>query len=230
MHHRLTTGPARLGLVTLLLGALLLAGDRLLATWMEKQAARAVAATMRLADEPSVRLYGFPAVSQFQGEIDRMDVGMRDLPPPEGGRIRVSSLDARLDGVQRSGTSMDVDTFSAVARVGYDDLSAATGLAFHTHPERPDRIVAEASVPVIGTITVSAQVEVADGDSLSFTRVEVPQGPPAVSERIAEALQKRPIDLPGLPEGVSIGKAEVTGSGVAVRLAGEQVKLDRAET
>ncbi|NEC21084.1 hypothetical protein [Streptomyces parvus] len=51
-----------------------------------------------------------------------------------------------------------------------------------------------------------------------------------MSERIAAALQKRPIDLPGLREGVSIGKAEVTGSGMAVRLAGEQVKLDRAET
>ncbi|MFD4576554.1 DUF2993 domain-containing protein, partial [Streptomyces sp. NPDC058479] len=168
-----------IGLAALLaVGTALVGGDRLLAVWLEKRVADGAATAMRLDHDPKVRVHGFPAVTQLSGGLRRVDVEMDDVPPTADRRIPLSELDARLDGVEKSGDEVHVGSVTGTVRISYDDLTAATGLAFRADASRADRFVAEATVPILGAVRVSAEVSVTDGSGVTLGRVETPGLPP----------------------------------------------------
>ncbi|MFJ6725021.1 DUF2993 domain-containing protein [Streptomyces sp. NPDC091281] len=215
-----------IGLAALLaVGTALVGGDRLLAVWLEKRVADGAATAMRLEHDPKVRVHGFPAVTQLSGGLRRVDVEMDDVPPTPDRRIPLSELDARLDGVEKSGDQVHVDSVTGTVRITYDDLAAATGLAFRADASRAGRVVAEATVPILGAVQVSAEVSVTDGSGVTLGRMETPGLPDRVADRLVERLTKQPVATPALPDGVSLSDVATDDDGITVRLTGTRLAL-----
>ncbi|MFJ3497689.1 hypothetical protein ACIPPJ_29445 [Streptomyces sp. NPDC086091] len=92
-------------------------------------------------------------------------------------------------------------------------------------PSRADRFVAEATVPILGAVRVSAEVSVTDGSGVSLGRVETPCLPDRVADRLVERLTKQAVATPSLPDGVSLSDVATDDGGITVCLTGTRLAL-----
>jgi hypothetical protein len=146
----------RLVLVLLILGALLVAVDRVALHLAEQAVAEQAKSSAQLSATPSVSAHGFPFLTQaVRGRYTRIDVRIHDL---DRGGVRMAELDATLHGVQvplseaLSGdvTSIPVEALDATALVTYAELAHRSGIVGVTIEPEGDGVRVTGRVSVLG--------------------------------------------------------------------------------
>ncbi|MBB4980400.1 LmeA family phospholipid-binding protein [Streptomyces nymphaeiformis] len=152
--------------------------DRIAAARAESHTAEAFQHGMGTADQPSVRVSGFPVLTQLaKGSLRHIDLAAHDIPANGSTRpLPVTKLTVRLDGLKTSGSAEEAhaDHVEATAFLSYGDVSGALGVRMSPGGET-DRISATAVLPVVGDVTVSAAVSAATATA-SPSRMSAPSG------------------------------------------------------
>lgn len=213
--------------VLLVLVALLVAGDRVSARLAEKAIAEQAQTSADLRTRPTVRIHGFPFLTQaLGGRYDRIEVDARDL---ENGGVQVSRLEATLRGVQvrlgdalgGSVTSIPVEGLHATAVVTYADLAHRSGVVGLTIAPEGEGVRVTGRVTVLGqTVRASALSRV----SLRRGRIAVTaqsvrvlgQTSPGVVNALAGALDLL-VPVGRLPYDLELTGLAVAPEGVVLR-------------
>jgi hypothetical protein len=232
----------RLVIVLGLLVGLLALADRGMAYVAGNQTARQVRIHEGLREDPDVTFRGFPFVTQaVHGRFRTVDVTVRDY---ERGGITIDRIDARLRGVKVNLSkalhgrvdAVPVDEGTATLRLSYGDL--AQFLA-----QRPGNIrltVRGGQVFVTSSygITGVGQVDVEGTPTVKVTptsvqvivsNVHVLTGPTALSAAAAATAGKRSsftIPMEGLPFGIAVESATLTGTALVVKASARGLVID----
>lgn len=207
--------------------ALLLVADRAGAVIASRAVAAQVQTSAGLASEPDVDIAGFPFLTQaVAGRYAQVHVTARGVP---AGDLTVDRLDATLRGVQvplsaalsGSVAAVPVDSVTATALVGYDELSRRSGDRLTVTPVG-DRVRVTGSVELLGqtlSATALSRVEVVDG-AVRVVAESYQLGDTAANEALTRALGGRldlVVPVTGLPYGLQVTGVDVRPEGVAVR-------------
>ncbi|MFJ7116475.1 DUF2993 domain-containing protein [Streptomyces albogriseolus] len=201
--------------------------DRIAAARAESRTAKAFQDGMGTADRPSVRVSGFPVLTQLaRGSLDHVDLTAHDIPANGTTRpLPVTKLTVDMDGLKTSGSADEAHARSvrATAHLSYADVSSALGVEV-SQGDESGRINATAGLPLVGDVTVSAAVSAASGNSISFTDVRAEQGEllPPLKSLIDKALDE-PIPLQNVPEGLHLRSVTTTEDGIDARFTGRSV-------
>jgi hypothetical protein len=212
-------------LVALVVLALLVAAlDRVALHLAETAVAQEARTSAGLQTTPTVRVHGFPFLTQaLRGRYDRIDVHATDVQH-EG--VRVSRLDATLlgarvplaDALHRDVTSLPVAGLTASAWVTYADLATRSRLAGVTIEPVGDRVRVTGRVSVLGeTVRATAVSRVSlRGSRIAVTATSVQvldrQVPGAVSA-LAGALDLL-VPVGRLPYDLRLTGLQVTSAGL----------------
>lgn len=218
--------------VLVVLGALFVAADRALAFAAERVVARRVQAAADLRVQPSVKIRGFPFVTQaVGGAYRRIDVS---VPRFERGGVRLEDVvvhlhhvHAPLERLLRAGhpASIRVESATAAAVVPYDVIEKRFPAEVDVTPHG-DRMRLTGDVDVLGKqLSASALVRVrASGQDLVFdvteVRVEGHTASAALRDQFSFA-----VEVGDLPFGARMTAASVTADGVRVRAAGNDLTV-----
>ncbi|MFF4691896.1 DUF2993 domain-containing protein [Streptomyces sp. NPDC001307] len=212
-------------LAALLVGVVAI--DRIAAAHAESRTAEAFQEGMGTPDRPSVRVSGFPVLTQLaQGSLRHVDITANDIPARGTTRpLPVTKLTVGLGGLKTSGSAEDARARSveATAFLSYDDLSSALGVQISQGDKR-GRVDATASLPLAGDVTVSVAVSAAGDNRIAFSDIRVTQGeliPPA--KALLDKALARPIPLQNVPEGLRLRSVTPTESGIDARFTGTSV-------
>jgi hypothetical protein len=221
--------------LVVLLG-LLIAGDRVAVAVAETEAAKTFQRSEDLNTKPSVRIGGFPFLTQLAaGTLDRVDATASDLVLGRNGRtVRLAKVTLHLHRlhISRSFKSARAETVTAAALVSYADLSQTLGVAVSYAGPTSDgrgRVKAAKSVTVYGqqiSGQVSAEVSISSDNVLSFVSPQVTVGgaavPPAVAGQL-ETVFGAPISLERLPFGLRYRSVIASSAGVTINLEGKDL-------
>ncbi|WP_020117032.1 DUF2993 domain-containing protein [Streptomyces canus] len=216
---------AAASVVVLALGAV--AVDRIAAARAESRTAEAFQDGMGTADRPSVRVTGFPVLTQLaKGSLNHVDLTAHDIPANGSTRpLPVTKLTVGMDGLKTSGSADAAHARSvrATAHLSYADVSSALGVEV-SQGDESGRVNATASLPLVGDVTVSAAVSAASGNRVSFTDVRAEQGEllPPLKSLLDKALDE-PIPLQNVPEGLHLRSVTTTEDGIDARFTGRSV-------
>jgi hypothetical protein len=216
----------RLLIVVLIVLALLVILDRVGNAVAENQAAKLLKSSQHLDRTPSVRITGFPFLTQaITGRYGEIDVTVRDLTVGRSDtRLRIAHLRIALHGVQvaRDFASARSDSATATAQIVYPDLSRAL--------QTPVRYAGDGTIQLAHTTTVggvpvpataTAGVLISAG-ALTFTAPQVMVGgqavPPAVTAYFG-AVFRTAVPLGGLPFGVRVRSVSADAAGLAIELS-----------
>lgn len=217
----------RLLIVVLVLAALAVAADRVGVRVAERTVAEQAQASADLRARPTVRIHGFPFLTQaLEGRYDRIDVSARDL---DRGGVRVSRLEATLRGVRvelgdavgGSVSSIPVEGLDATAVVTFADLAHRSGVMGLTIAPEGDGARVTGRVTVLGrTVQASALSRV----TLRAGRIAVTaqsvrvlgQSSPAVLRGLAGALDLL-VPVGRLPYDLELTGLDVTPEGVLLQ-------------
>lgn len=221
-----------------LLGAVLVAVDRVAASFAAGQVAAAIQRSERLAQEPEVHVEGFPFLTQaLRGSYRQVDVTVLGL---SRGDLRVSRLDAQVTGVDlplsevldgRVG-AVPARMVTATALLAYADLDrVARGLRLG--PAQGGLVRVTGSLTVLGVrLSASADSEVRlTGPrtvTLTARRVVLGDGRTLVGAVLTRLIGGRldlRITLPELPFGLAVSGLVARGDGVAVTARAQDVVL-----
>lgn len=214
---------------------LLIAADRIGHAVAESRVAAKVQSAQQLTDRPSVTIEGFPFLTQvISNRYHAVRLTAKDVEVGTGSsRIQISTLSARLTGVRATGnySGVNAQAVHGTATVTYQQLSQVIGLDLAY--AGAGRVQARKSVTALGrsvTATVSAMVNIADGDLLTFSGVKV--GPvdggltlPQVAIDQLTSLFSKQLSLHGLPFQLRITALVAGPSGVAVSASASNVTL-----
>ncbi|MFE2271918.1 DUF2993 domain-containing protein [Streptomyces lavendulae] len=182
---------------------------------------------MGTAERPSVHVRGFPVLPQLaEGSLSHVDLTAHDIPADGSTRpLPVTKLSVGLDGLRAAGSADESHArrVEATAFLAYEDVSAALGVSL-SRGDEPGRIVATASLPLAGDVTVSAAVSAAKGDRMAFTDVRTIQGEliPPLKALLGKALED-PVPLENAPEGLRLRSVTATENGIDARVTGRSV-------
>ncbi|MEU2235811.1 LmeA family phospholipid-binding protein [Streptomyces vietnamensis] len=227
----------RLTVLAASMAALLTGGvavDRIAAARAESRTAEVFQDGMGTADRPSVRVSGFPVLTQLaKGSLRHVDLTAHDIPANGSTRpLPVTKLTVRLDGLKTSGSAdkAHADHVGATAFLSYGDVSGALGVRVSPGGE-PGRISATAVLPVAGDVTVSAAVSAATGNSIAFTDVRTVRGEllPPLKTLLDRALED-PIPLENVPEGLHLRSVATTRDGIVAAFTGRSVAFRRGSS
>ena len=217
----------RLVVSLVVLLALLVAADRVGASLASSAVATQLQANAGLAEEPEVRIAGFPFLTQaIAGRYDGIAVIAEDV---RAGELTIRRLHTTLGGVEiplsqaLSGdvTQVPVATVTARALVAYDELARRSTDRQLTIAPDGDRVRVTGSLQVLGqtvSATAVSRVEVEDG-ALLVTAESYEVGSAAADAALTRALGGRldlRIPVTGLPYGLTITGVEVQPDGVVV--------------
>jgi hypothetical protein len=207
--------------VLLTLAALLAVLDRILATAVASQISGRFAIAHDLRARPSVRVLGFPFLTQLAvGEYREIVMALGSLT---AGGVELSELDARLTGVHASlvtilwpgRADITAENASATALVPFTVLSQRLPPGLMLSQVGPDIRISSTvlGVPVPGTLAVSVS---AAGLTITprFTGL-----PPLVGFLIP---------LGGLPLPLSVNSVSVTEQGLRLSASGRNIRLAAA--
>ena len=212
---------------------LLVAADRIAVAIADTEAAKTFQKSEGLDHRPSVRIRGFPFLTQLAGrDFRQVDLTATDLLLGHNGKTgRVSKLTLHLHHVRVSShfNSARADTVQAEAFVSYADLSSAAGIPIAYAGPSADgrgRIKATKTVTVAGqqiTGQISAEVRISADDVLSFVNPQVSVAgatvPQAVADQLATAFGA-PIPLVRLPFGLRLQSVTAGPTGITISLQG----------
>ncbi|KUH37695.1 MULTISPECIES: DUF2993 domain-containing protein [Streptomyces] len=222
----------KLLIIAVVLGGLLVVGDRLAAGVAEREAAGRIQANQGLSTEPDVSIGGFPFLTQLLAKkFDRVDVALTGLEVTAGDRrVRVGELQAELHDVRLEGdySRAVAATATGTARISYDELRKTSDSDVTLAYGGDGKIKVTGSVEFLGqtvTRSVLSTVSVVDGDTLRVRADEVPgEGLPGIEELIRQRTDfDRPVS--GFPAGLAIEKVEAAPDGLAVTVGGRDVVL-----
>lgn len=219
----------RLLILLLVLGLLLVVGDRVAAGVAAGEAEkRLVANGFR---DPSVRIHEFPFLLQLaQRRFRHVSVSAGGLRAgeDEAVHVRAELRDARA----RSTGSAEVGDLSAVGTVPYAEVVRAVGVpAIELGPGPRGEVRLRRTVEVLGiryTVAARGRIE-ARGTHLLVvpTAIEL-EGSGALDDRLSTLLTDRAaIDYPisGLPRGLRVDRVTATADGFVVQVSGRDVVL-----
>jgi hypothetical protein len=226
-----------LGLAVLALLVLAIVVDRAAVHIAQNVAASKLQQRENLPSKPSVKISGFPFLTQLaSGTFDDVTLDARELVVSGGGRsVTISSLHAELRGlsVSRDLSSATAASGTGRAVISYPALSRSVGTPVVWAGNSADargRVRASKTVTVLGQSfsgSVSAEVVVSGRNTVSFasprvqvSRVTVPQ---IVTEQFAGLLP--PLTLNGLPSGLSVRQVTADAGGLVVDLIGHDVTV-----
>ena len=214
----------KLVVVLVVLAALLVVADRVTLHLAETAVAQQARQGAGLTTTPSVRVRGFPFLTQaLRGRFGRIDISATDL---DRGGVRVSSLKATLRDVlipwqqalNGSATSIEVGSLQATAVVAYADLAHRSRVMGVTITPEGDALRVTGRVTVLGqTVRVSALSSVA----LKRGRIAVTarslrvlgQSTPGLVNALAGALDLL-VPIGALPYDLKLTSLQVTPSGL----------------
>jgi len=222
-----------IALVVLLL--LLVAIDRIGVLVADRAVASKVQSSQNLDRRPSVRIQGFPFLTQvIANHYGDVTLNAHQITLGHSGkRVTLDSLDARLSGVRTRDrfSSATADQVTATGTVGYGQLSQLLGIPLSY--AAGGRVQATRSVTVLGQTvrgTVSAVVTVPGGDELGFSDVRVSVAdatvglPQAVVGQLTDAFNQQ-LSLSGLPFGLRVRNLDVSRDGVSITATASNVTL-----
>ena len=167
--------------------------------------------------EPQVTIAGFPFLAQVAAR--RLDKVVIRTAGKNLGPVEVKRLDLTLHGIRVSGRT--ASRLSGTALVGFAGLAGLAGMPGLTLcAGGPDRVKITVGLgPVSGTAT--ARVTRAGRGGIRIAVISAGGIPVAVPGPLRDIT----VPLPALPPGVTIEDVSVTGQGVLVHLAGQNVSF-----
>jgi DUF2993 family protein len=221
--------------VAVVLG-LLFAVDRVGVLVAQSLAEHAVQRHFALDQKPSVRIHGFPFLTQaVAGKYEDVTVTLSGLTVGESARrVRINNLTARLRDVHTAAdfSSARADTATGSVLLRYPDLSTAIGA--QVAYGGAGRIKSTRTVTVLGqsvTGTVTAGIVVSGPTSIGFNDPRVDAAGEAVPDAVTSALSATfgvPLALAGLPVGLHLDAVRVTEAGVLITASGQKVYIGEA--
>jgi DUF2993 family protein len=208
--------------VTLLvvLPAVLLIADRVAVSYTEGRVATRIE-DRGFRTKPQVTIAGFPFLTQVAAR--RLNKIVISAAGKKLGPVEVRRLDVTLYGVRTSPShnGSTAARLSGTALIGFAGLAGVAGLPGLTvSADGPDRLKITADLgPITGTAT--ARVTRAGPGGIRIAVISAAGIPVAA----LGSLRDITLPLPALPLGVTIQGVSVTGHGVLVHLAGQNVSF-----
>lgn len=226
----------KLLIVLVVLGALVVAGDRIAAKVAADQAEK------RLVREgftdPSVGVHGFPFVTQLLSrDFDEVTLQAASLrrATSRGVTAQADSVTATMRGVTApSNADVHVRTAVVSGTIRYDVIEAAVGLSsFQLSKGSGDEVRVRREVRVLAknyTVAGRGRIE-AQGTRLRIVPTNVVvEGSGPVDDAVTRLLGDRltvSYRIPNLPEGVRVDKVTAVAEGLRVDASGRDVVLPR---
>ena len=225
--------PIVLLVIVLVLVGLFVAADRIALGVAEDKAASALQSSQNLPHKPDVTVDGFPFLTQvLASKFGEIQVSADDVPVGNNTLdIQRVSVDLHDVTVSNNYSTVHANSATAQGRVAYDELSRV--LKTPVREGDNGRLAAQPTVHLLGQTfhgTISARVNASSAHGITFTdpRVSVSgvQLPQVVARAFVQVFE-RTISLAGLPFHVRVTGAEVTSSGLVIRLAGRNLTYRR---
>jgi LmeA-like phospholipid-binding len=212
-------GVITVAIVVGLLAALLIA-DRAALIYAEDQVARRIR-DRGFPAKPHVNIAGFPFLTQVAARrLTKVVVSAagRKLGPVEVKRLDLTLYRIRVSSRYHAGTAARL---GGTALVGFAGLAGAAGLPGVTVAAAgPDRVKITAG-PGQGTGLATARVTTAGPGGLRLVVIAAGGIPVAA----LGSLRDITLPLPALPPGMTVHDVSVTGQGLLVHLAGQNVRF-----
>ncbi|MFE9040067.1 DUF2993 domain-containing protein [Streptomyces sp. NPDC012421] len=217
--------------VAVVLGGILVGGDRLAVAWAESEIAGRASLAGGRTESVEVDIKGFPFLTQAADKrFGEVEVVARGVRTQAGGKpVRIGELTVDLRDVTVTGdwTGARAASATGTALISYADLVAASERATAMEYGGPGKVKVTGSVEVLGrkvTRTVVSSVTLVDGDTIKVRADEVPgEGIPLVEDMIRERTDfERKI---GRVAGMRVSKVEPRPEGLAVTVTGKDVAV-----
>ncbi len=205
------------------LGALLVAADRVAVAVASGVVASELRTSGSLESDPSVAIKGFPFLTQaLGGKYDRIELSATSL---SRGGVRLARLDATIvgtrlplaDALGGAVSSVPVDGLSATALVTYADLAAMSKVPEIALAPVTGGVRVSGRLVILGrTVTAStvSTVRLERGDIVFTARSMAVDGRP-VSGAAAGLLDLR-VPVGKLPYGLALTGVQITGPGLVL--------------
>ncbi|MFI8371271.1 DUF2993 domain-containing protein [Streptomyces sp. NPDC085460] len=217
--------------VAVVLGGILVGGDRLAVAWAESEIAGRASLAGGRTESVEVDIKGFPFLTQAADKrFGEVEVVARGVRTQAGGKpVRIGELTVDLRDVTVTGdwTGARAASATGTALISYADLVAASERATAMEYGGPGKVKVTGSVEVLGrkvTRTVVSSVTLVDGDTIKVRADEVPgEGIPLVEDMIRERTDfEREL---GRVAGMRVSKVEPRPEGLAVTVTGKDVAV-----
>ncbi|MFC4335022.1 LmeA family phospholipid-binding protein [Salininema proteolyticum] len=231
----------------LILGIVLVLGDRVAANLAQDEIADSVAQRAEesgawSSDRVDVQIHGFPFLTQVvDGDMERIDI---DLSSVSYSSLTFDSFDITAEGVEGDPAELMKGTGEITARdlrgtavIGLDDLSALVPGDHEVEFHREDGgLAADITTDVFGTeLTLSTDVAIAVSDgAIDFQAGELdtkegtmPDGAETLIAGLASFLDVR-VPIPELPYGLRLEDVSVGSDGLRLTAVGEDTVLRSA--
>ena len=200
--------------------AVLLIADRVAVGYAEDRLAARIE-DRGFAAKPQVTIAGFPFLTQVAAR--RVNKVVISAAGKKLGPVEVKRLDVTLYGIRVSagGNTSTASRLSGTAQVGFAGLAGVAGMPGLTvSADGPDRVKITAGLgPVTGTAT--ARVTRAGPGGTRIAVISAGGIPVAALGSLRDVT----LPLPDLPLGMTVEGVSVTGQGVLVHLAGQNVRF-----
>jgi hypothetical protein len=222
-------------LFVVIVALLLFGADRVAVSLAQDAIGKRVASEYDLAHRPTVRIRGFPFLTQAaQGRYHDIDVAVGDWTAQDvtvhDVTVALSDVAAPIADVIRDNTSSFVaDSAQAVALVPYDAVRRYAPDGVSAVSYNPDGLqltgrISVAGIHVPGSVVVTATTT-ADGLELIPVRVTGPAGP-SISVRLLKNYLGFHVPLHNLPFGAHLTNVTATPDGLEVTAKATDVKLN----
>jgi hypothetical protein len=202
------------------LPALLLVADRVAVTYTEDRVATRIE-DRGFHTRPQVTIAGFPFLTQVAARrLNKVVISAagKKLGPVEVKRLDVTLYEVRANPSHNGSTAARI---SGTALIGFPGLAGVAGLPGLTvSADGPDRLKITADLGLI-TGTATARVTRAGPGGIRIAVISAAGIPVAA----LGSLRDITLPLPALPPGMTIQGVNVTGHGVLVHLAGQNVRF-----
>ncbi len=204
-------------IVVALLAAVLIA-DRVAVICAQDRLARQIQGR-GFSVKPHVTIAGFPFLTQVAaGRLNKVVIRAAGK---KLGPVKVRHLDLTLHGIRGSGNGRTASQLSGTALVGFPGLAGITGMPGLTlAADGPDRVKITVGLGQV-TGTATARVTRAGPGGIRIAVISAGGIPMA----LLGSLRDITVPLPALPLGTTIKGVSVTGQGVLVHIAGQNVSF-----
>jgi hypothetical protein len=222
-------------LVGVLLAALFVAGDRVAVAVTDSQVSRRLQGELGTPTRPSVKIEGFPFLTQLvRMTLRSVHVVAADVTPAGAEETPLEEIDLRLHGVTSKDRfqTLSAERVDGTATLDYPTAQRLTGLMLAYAPDGRIEISVQTkivTVPVTAKIVGVPEVDVAD-QTLSIGDPEITVAGVEVPERTAQALLEtliKPVPITGVPFGLKLGKITPTPDGLVSVVTGENVTFSQ---
>ncbi|MCM2394271.1 LmeA family phospholipid-binding protein [Streptomyces albipurpureus] len=239
-------------IISVILGGIFIAADRLAVNFAESEAAEKVRTSQGLRSTPEVSIKGFPFLTQVAAkELDEVGISLSGITAVAGGRtvnvteVRAALVDVRIDSNYSSAVAASA---KGSARISYADLSLAApkgAQVSYAGAERAAKGQVKVSGPLLEvlegagigvpstfedllkgrTVTAYSVVELGSDNAVKLKADSLPKLPvPGFDDEVRRALDYD-LKIEGMPAGLKLDRAETTEDGLKFSGTGTNVSL-----